>query len=277
VTLVVACALLILMLRWFEYSQVYHPDRVLGASGAELGRPFQDVLFASKDGVELNGWFYPALTNSARGSMVLLICHGNAGNISHRLGLCEALLSTGVNVFLFDYRGYGRSRGRPSEQGTYLDAQAAYDWLVKKGFAGKNIVVLGESLGGGVGSELALRAPTGALILISTFTSITDIGRELFPWLPVRLLASIKYDTCSKLPQLRVPVLVMHSREDKLIAFRHCQNNYAAANEPKLLWEIKGSHGDSLADREAFINGIEKFFQLIKTAGSATEVISQTR
>ncbi|PYJ03545.1 MAG: alpha/beta hydrolase, partial [Verrucomicrobia bacterium] len=151
------CLLIVFMLRWFEHSQVYHPDRVLTASGAELGRPFENVNFKATDGVELHGWFFPANTDSPRARTAVLVCHGNAGNISHRLDLCQALLATGVNVFLFDYRGFGRSAGQPSEEGTYLDAQAAHRWLQSKGFKGKSIIAFGESLGGGVASELAVR------------------------------------------------------------------------------------------------------------------------
>ncbi len=156
---------MVLILRWFEHSQVYHPDRVLVATGAELGRPFEDTVFKASDGVALNGWFFPASTNSPRAHLAVLICHGNAGNISHRLDTCAALLATGVNVFVFDYRGYGRSQGRPSEEGTYCDAQAAYQWLRQKGFAGTNIIAFGESLGGGVAAELAVREPVGGLVL----------------------------------------------------------------------------------------------------------------
>src|SRR2546423_500014 len=117
------------MLRWFEHSQVYHPDRILTATGAELGRPFENVSFKAKDGVNLHGWFFPANQGSPRAGLVVLVCHGNAGNIGDRLALCQALLETGTSAFLFDYRGYGRSEGIPSEQGTYLDAQAAHHWL----------------------------------------------------------------------------------------------------------------------------------------------------
>jgi fermentation-respiration switch protein FrsA (DUF1100 family) len=173
------------------------------------------------------------------------------------------MLDTGAAVFSFDYRGYGRSEGRPGEEGTYLDVQAAYQWLRKRGFAGKDILAYGESLGGGVASELCLREEIGGLILQSTFTCIPDIGRELFPWLPVKLLSTIRYDTCGKLPRLKIPVLVMHSRSDGLIGFRHSERNFAAANDPKLFCEIGGEHNDALADREQFLNGIEKFLQLI--------------
>jgi uncharacterized protein len=270
IELLVACLLIILMLRWFEHSQVYHPDRVMTATGAELRRPFEDVFFKAGDGVELNGWFLPASTNSHRPQLAVLLCHGNAGNIGHRLDTCVALLSTGVNVFVFDYRGYGRSQGRPSEEGTYLDAQAAYHWLRQKGFADTNIIAFGESLGGGVAAELALREPIGGLVLQSTFTSIPDMGAELYPWLPVRWLARIHYDTRSKLPRLHVPVLVMHSSADELVRFHHGKANFAAANEPKLFWELRGEHNDPLAEPGQFIAGLEKFFVLVEAdkAGS---------
>jgi fermentation-respiration switch protein FrsA (DUF1100 family) len=253
------------MLRWFEHSQVYHPDRVLTATGAELSRPFEDVFFKASDGVALNGWFFPASTNSHRRHLAVLVCHGNAGNISHRLDTCIALLSTGVSVLVFDYRGYGRSEGRPGEEGTYRDAQAAYAWLRQKGFAGKNIIAFGESLGGGVAAELAVREPIGGLVLQSTFTSIPDMGAELFPWLPVRWLATIHYDTRSKLPRLHVPVLVMHSPVDELVKLHHGKANFAAANEPKLFWELRGDHNNPLADPKHFIAGLERFLGMVET------------
>jgi uncharacterized protein len=256
------------MLRWFEHSQVYHPDRYLLMTGAELGRPFEEVSFKSGDGVELHGWFFPAATTSSRARLAVLFCHGNAGNIGHRLDSCEALLETGVSVFLFDYRGYGRSAGVPSELGTYADARAAYRWLQDKGFSGANIIAFGESLGGGVVSELALHEPLGGLVLESSFTSLPDIGAEVFPWLPVHWLATIKYDTITRLPQLKIPILIMHSRGDGLVQFRHAERNFAAANEPKLFWELEGDHNHPLENRPQFIAGIEKLLELIAPAGA---------
>src|SRR5438132_4953261 len=162
------------MLRWFEHHQVYHPDRVLIATGAELGRPFEDLRFQTKDNIDLHAWFFPAESHSPRSRLVALVCHGNAGNISTRLALSAALLETGLNVFLFDYRGYGRSKGKPSEEGTYLDAEAAYDWLRKKGFAERSIIGFGESLGGGIACELAIRRPLAGLVLEGTFSCTVD-------------------------------------------------------------------------------------------------------
>lgn len=259
--LLVCCGLIYCMLRWFEHSQVYHPTRTFQTTGAELGRPFEDVWFTTADGIRLNGWFFPAQTNSARERVALLYCHGNGGNISHRLGICAALLETGASVLVFDYRGYGRSDGRPGEEGTYRDAQAAYQWLRSRGFGGTNIVAFGESLGGGVAAELAARETLGGLVLQSTFMSVPDLGRELFPWLPVRLFSTIKYDTRRKLPGLRLPVLVMHSRGDNLVPFRHGQGNFEAANQPKQFCELQGGHNDPLTDRAAFTRGLDDFLK----------------
>jgi len=259
-----ACLLIYVMLRWFEHSQVYHPDRFLEATGAELGRPFQNVYFKSSDGVQLHGWFYPATANSPRAHIAVLLCHGNAGNISHRLDTCRALLETGVAVFNFDYRGYGRSEGSPTEQGTYLDAEAAHEWLEKKGYAGKDIIAFGESLGGGIASELAVRKPLAGVVLLSSFSCIPDVGAELFPWLPVRLLSTIEYNTCAKLPRLKIPVLVMHSRSDELIRFSHAEKNYRVANDPKMFWELKGDHSTACGDPRNFKEGVEKFLQMVE-------------
>jgi len=183
--------------------------------------------------------------------------------------MCKTLLESGVSVFAFDYRGYGRSHGRPSEEGTYLDAQAAYRWLQQKGFSATNIIAYGESLGGGVAGELATREALGGLILQSTFCSVPDIGAELFPWLPVRLMSTIKYETCKKLPNLRIPVLVMHSRADGLIGFHHAQKNFALANEPKLFWEINGNHNDPVSEPKHFTEGINKFLEMVDAARGA--------
>ncbi|EEF60547.1 alpha/beta hydrolase [Pedosphaera parvula] len=253
------------MIRKFEYGQVYRPDSEFIADGTELGRPFQDIYFATEDGLLLNGWFFPADPNAKRSDMVMLVCHGNGGNLSHRLDLCRTLLQLGVSVMLFDYRGYGRSQGVPTEEGTYLDAQAAHQWLQKNGFAAGHILSYGESLGGGIASELAIREQVGGLILQSTFTSIPDVGAELFPWIPVRWLGTIKYNTLSKLPLIHVPVLVMHSRDDGLVRFRHSEKNFEAANEPKMFWEINGDHGYSLkSDHDRCAEGIKRFLLMVE-------------
>lgn len=264
ITILLAPVVLFIMIRWFEHSQIYIPMARLSATGDVLARPWDDVYFEAADGVRLNGWHFPGPAGSERSRMAVLICHGNAGNISHRLDLYELLHGLGLSVFAFDYRGYGNSEGRPSEEGTYLDARAAHEWLCAKGYGATNILVLGESLGGAIATELALTVPVGGIILQSTFTSIPDIGAELFPWLPVKLLATIRYDTVSKLPRIRVPVLVMHSRDDGIVGFRHAERNFAVANEPKMLWEIDGDHNDSLLDGgQRYQKGFEQFLSML--------------
>jgi pimeloyl-ACP methyl ester carboxylesterase len=216
----------------------------------------------------LHGWFFPSTASSNGNGAAILYCHGNGGNISHRLPVYELLLDTGAAVFTFDYRGYGQSEGKPGEAGTYQDAEAALDWLVQRGYEPTNVIAFGESLGGGVASEVALRRPLGGLVLQSTFTSIPDVGAELFWWLPVRMLSSIDYDTCSKLPDIQAPVVVMHSREDRLIRFTHAERNFAAANDPKWMVNLQGDHNFSLTDREAFQSGVQRLVDRIQSGAA---------
>lgn len=264
---------LFLLLRWFERANVYQPARALRVSAAVLGRPFEDVTFTAQDGTRLHGWFFPAAPDSPRRHLAVLHCHGNGGNISHRLDIADTLLETGVNVLLFDYRGYGRSRGRPTEEGTYRDAVAAHAWLVERGFAPTNIIAFGESLGGAVATELARRVPLAGLVLQSTFTSIPDVGAELFPFLPVRWLARLRYDTRAKLPSIHVPVLILHSRDDTLVRFGHAERNFAAANAPKRLVELAGDHNDFLeAGRELFRDGFAGWLRELPAAATPPAV-----
>lgn len=259
------------MFRWFEQSQVLQPYRTMDDTGAVLGRPWEEVSLAAPDGVQLNAWFFPASTNATRRDYVILFCHGNAGNISHRVDCYQVLLDSGLNVFAFDYRGYGKSSGKPSEAGTYLDAQAAYDWLVRRGFPGERILVWGESLGGAVAAELASRVRVGGLILQSTFTSVPAIGAELFPFLPTKWICSIQYDTLAKLPRLQIPVLVMHGRKDSIVRFQHAERLFAAANPPKLFHELPGDHNDSwLTQEREYRKALEEFLAMVDRSPAAS-------
>lgn len=259
-------ALFSIMLRWFEHHQVYFPSRGMDWTPAEAGWRFEDLRLAAADGVRLHGWFLPAPAPGPRARLAVVHLHGNAGNISHRHDIYSVLREAGVNVLALDYRGYGRSEGRPGEEGTYRDAKAAHGWLTERGFSGSDIIAFGESLGGGVATELALRRPLGGLVLQSTFTSIPDIGAELFPWLPVRWISTIGYDTRSKLPRLQVPVLILHSRQDTLVRFHHAERNFAVAREPKFLRELVGDHNDALATtvgRDRMASALAAFFDFV--------------
>jgi hypothetical protein len=264
--LLLAPAVLYGLLRFFEHRLTYVPTRAHDARPEELGRAWEDLTLVTSDHVRLHAWFFPADADSPRRSLVFLVAHGNGGNISHRLGLAAVLLRTGANVLLFDYRGYGRSDGVPGEQGTYRDAEAALAWWRGRGFASTDVIAWGESLGGAVAAELATRHPLAGLVLQSSFTSTPDLGKELFPWLPVHVLAHYRYETLRKLPGLKLPVLVLHSRADTIIPFHHGERNFAAAHGPKLFVELEGDHNDPVEQEPAFAAGLEKFLALVETA-----------
>ena len=229
---------------WLYFAQeslVYFPGRTLVATPAQAGLAYEPVRFTSADGVALSGWYIPA--PKSRGT--LLFSHGNAGNISHRLESIRQFHDLGLDVFIYDYRGYGESEGKPSEEGTYRDAEAARRYLVEtRGLAPEHIVYFGRSLGAAIAAWLATQHPPRALIVESAFTSVPDFGAEIYPWLPVRLLARLRYPTQEYLRSVQAPVLVIHSRDDEIVSFRHAEKLYESANSPKELLEIRGGHND---------------------------------
>jgi hypothetical protein len=229
------------MIYLFQERLVYFPLREWAATPAEVGLPYEEVWLETADGVKLSGWFIPAEPERA----VVLFFHGNGGNISHRLWSLELLHRLGLSSLILDYRGYGHSQGRPSEQGTYQDAEAAWRYLVdERRVPPDKIILYGESLGGAVAAWLAESHTPAGLILLSTFTSIPDIGAQVYPFLPVRQLSRFQYNTLERLPQIASPVLIIHSPADEVVPFSHGQRLFAAAAEPKTFLEIQGGHND---------------------------------
>jgi fermentation-respiration switch protein FrsA (DUF1100 family) len=175
----------------------------------------------------------------------VIICHGNGGNIGGRLHPISLFHELGLNVLIFDYRGYGGSAGKPSEEGTYQDACAAWQHLTeKRNTPPDKIVVFGRSLGGAVAAGLAERVTPAALILEATFTSVPEMGTRLYPWLPIRLLSRYRYNTLARLEQIHCPVLIAHSRGDNMIPFEQGRKLFAAAREPKIFFELTGDHNE---------------------------------
>ncbi len=239
--IVVLYVALTLIMFLFQRYFIYFPTRGMVGNPASVGLGYDDVRFETSDGVTLSGWFVP--NNSS--DKVALFFHGNAGNISHRLESIATLHGLGLNVFIIDYRGYGQSEGRISEAGTYLDAEAAWHYLVEdRGFQPAQIVIFGRSLGGGVATWLALNYPPKALILESTFTSIPNIGADKFPFLPVKPLARLHYTTIERLPQITVPLFMAHSPDDEVIPYSHGQQLFAVAQEPKTFFKMRGGHNE---------------------------------
>ncbi|HSV27048.1 MAG TPA: alpha/beta hydrolase, partial [Sedimentisphaerales bacterium] len=169
----------------------------------------------------------------------------------------------GLNVMIFDYRGYGASAGRPNEKGTYLDAQAAYDWVVKeKGALPRDIIAYGESLGGSIAAHLAGTNECGGLILDSAFTSLAAVGQRHFPWLPVRWIVGNKYDTTAFLAKVNCPVLVIHSRDDEIVPFDMGEELFRLAREPKKFVEIRGTHNEGFIESEdAYVQELRDWLQ----------------
>lgn len=230
-----------------QSSLVYYPDlgRAIVATPAERGLPYEELAIRTSDGETLAAWWVPV--EPARG--VVLLFHGNAGNISHRIDYLEMFRRLGYATLIADYRGYGASTGAPSEEGTYRDAEACWAWLEARGIAARDVVVFGESLGGGVATWIAQRHTPRALVLASTFTSVPDLAEAIYPYLPVRLLSRIHYDSLSRLPDIPAPVLILHSPEDEIVPFSHAERLHAAAREPKRLVRLGGGHNDGFVFR----------------------------
>lgn len=230
-----------LVLFFMQSKFLYGPVRQILYTPAEIGLDHETVTFKTADGLNLSAWYVPA----ADAKLYSLFCHGNGGNMMHRLDTLSLFHDLGLNTFIFDYRGYGHSEGKPTEHGTYLDAAAAYKWLTEqKGVAPHDIIIFGRSLGGSIAAQLAAGVKPGALVIESTFTSYVDIGRKFYPYMPVRWFARFRYPSAHYLKDVHCPVMIIHSRNDEIVPFEFGLQLYDAANDPKEFVEIAGSHND---------------------------------
>ena len=250
---------LALLIYIFQSRLVFFPQtgREIIATPERIGLAYEDIQLQTSDGISLHGWNIPA--PQPRGTVLFL--HGNAGNISHRLDSVLMFHRLGYSTLIFDYRGYGNSGGAPSEEGTYRDAEAAWNYLTgQRHIPSCRIVLFGESLGGAVAAWLAARHKAGAVVIASGFTSVPDLAQQLYPFLPVRWLARIRYDTRASLRAVAAPVLVAHSPDDEIIPFEHGRALFAAANQPKQFLELAGGHNDGfIFMREAWVRVLGDF------------------
>jgi len=222
-----------------QAAMIFFPDRLLNATPASWGLAYEDVFLSAEDGVELHGWYIPRQGSNR----ALLFMHGNAGNISHRGESIAIFHRLGLNVLIFDYRGYGQSQGEPSEHGLYQDAAAAWHYLIEtRGFDSQDIILFGRSLGGAVAAKLASEVQAGGVILESTFSSARDVAASLFPILSRLIVLRYGFDTAAYLNGVVCPVLVLHSPEDDIIPFYLGEKVYQAAGEEKLFVKIQGDH-----------------------------------
>lgn len=263
VILIGACSAVVLYLFLFQSRYIYFPEPDMLAEPSSIDLPFENITLETADGLKLFGWFIPSQEDRS----VVLFCHGNAGNISHRLASIQIFHRLGLNVFIFDYRGYGLSEGNITEAGIYRDAEAAWHYLVEeRKFAPERVIIFGRSLGGAVASWLARQTKPGALILESSFTSLAAMARSAYPYLPAKLILRPKFNTAGNLDRISCPTLIIHSRQDEIIPFSHGVNLFAIAKGPKEFLEINGGHNEGfITSGEGYTAGMKKF--LFKYAG----------
>ncbi len=248
-----------LLLFAFQSQLVFVPEagREIIATPERLGMAYEDVRLETSDGFGLHGWYVPA--TQPRGTV--LFFHGNGGNISHRLDSVLMLYRMGYSTLIFDYRGYADSPGKPTEEGTYRDADAAWRYLTAQQHTPScRIVLFGESMGAAIAAELATREKPAALVISSGFTSVPDMAQHLYPYLPARWLAYIHYDTKSYLNSVTAPVFVAHSPQDDIVPYEQGQALYATAHPPKQFLELAGGHNDGfIFMRAAWVAALRDF------------------
>jgi uncharacterized protein len=247
---------MMVMLMFLEESMIFFPSKYPEGNWAPTELTYEDVNFQAADDTKLHGWYVPHELPTA----TVLFFHGNAGNITDRVDTLERLHRVvGASVFIFDYRGYGRSEGKPSEKGILSDARAARAWLAKKEcIPEKEIVMMGESLGGGVAVDLAAADDARALVLISTFNRLPDVAAYHYPIFPVRLLMRTQLDSERKIPNFHGPLLQFHGRTDTIIPFQLGKKLFDAANEPKE-FVISDHHDHNDTVPTSFYEKLHKF------------------
>lgn len=230
------------MIRSLLNSLLYFPSRAILETPEEAGLEYRDLRIETDDGERLHGWWIGARTDSLGH---LLLCHGNAGNVGDRVLHAAVLTAAGFDVLLFDYRGYGRSSGRPSEEGIYRDARAALTCLVEqRAVDPRRVFYLGESLGGAVALDLALERPPAGLVLLSGFTGVRELGRLHYPFVPTALVPDA-YPSLRRIHKLRAPLLVLHGERDDIVPLSQGRTLFDAAPEPKHMHVFAGlGHND---------------------------------
>lgn len=260
VRVIIYLILSIAIIRYIERKYIFYPMKEVELFPDSAGLKFEDVYFRTQDNKRLNAWFIPA----ENASLTVLFSHGNAGNLSHRIEKASMLAGLGLNVFVYDYRGYGKSQGSPDERGFYKDISAAFDYLVnEKKIAAEKIILYGESIGGAAAIDLAMKQNAGAVIIEGTFTSIKDMARLTMPFIPYFVYSS-RFDSFSKIKDIMAPKLIIHSIDDEIIPFSFGERLYSSALPPKKFLELRGSHNTAfLESKEEYINGIKAFLSML--------------
>ena len=244
-----------------ENRLIFHPTTEILRTPRDVGLDYRDLYFTTLDNVRLNGWFIP----HPQASATMIWFHGNAGNIGDRVNNIKLLHDkTAIGIFIFDYRGYGRSPGTPSETSTSLDGEAAIHYVpTQLKVESKNLVIFGRSLGAAVAAEMASRHDSRAVILESPFTSIRAMAKVVFPVLPIGPLLGAKFDVLDKVGKINAPLLVLHGDQDEIIPLEQGKQVFAAARPPKQFYPIKGAgHNDTfIAGGNGYCERLKSFIE----------------
>ena len=241
---------------YLERKMVFFPPKDYLLYPQQLGLNYREANIKTADGETLWAWHFPS--DSAR--YTVLFFHGNAENISFRLDFADRLLALGLSVLLVDYRGYGKSTGKPSEKGIYEDALAGYQFLTDSlSIRPENIILWGSSIGAAAALDLATKVEVSGLILEGCFTSAREMSKEIFPYFPFHWFASFKFDNLGKIPKVKAPVLIIHARQDEIVPWQMGRALYDKANPPKYFYTVEGAGHNDTYDREG-----EQYFQKVR-------------
>ncbi len=229
-----------------QHKMVFFPMSDLVITPDEIGLEYEDLFIEVESNEKINAWYLPCRDSvEIPDRKVVLFCHGNDGNISHRMETVEYILGLGADIMLFDYRGYGKSDGIPGEEEIYQDALACYNWLInQKSYTSEQIIIFGRSLGGAVAIDLAGRVSCSGLIVESTFTSAKAISKKMFPIFPIGLILKYKLNSIDKISKIKCPVLITHSMEDDIIPYKMGEELFNAAGELRKFIKLRGNHNE---------------------------------
>lgn len=252
-------------LKLHEREYVFRPaERRVVSSATRFALQEKRVTYPSTDGTPLVAWIVPA-AGTPRSDTWLLICHGNLGNISlgRRQEFYASMRDLGINLFAFDYRGFGESGGVPDEQGLYADAMASYQYVNQAlGVPPEKLILFGHSLGSGVAIELATHVQAAGLIVEGAYTSIVDRGQELYPYFPVKLIASQRFPSLDRIASVNIPKLFLHSPEDTVIPYAHGRRLFESAQTPKRFVNLRGGHDNAYRiDKAVYFGAVAEFLR----------------